>query len=72
MNEELIKSLFENLPEQFTPYSYQEGNALTVYFKDERDYADQLDQRITLYRSVDTNEIVGIRIDGMPAIELMS
>ena len=52
--------------EPFRPYAVRDGSALTVYFSGEADYADPVSKNLTIYRAIDTAEIVGVRIDGMP------
>jgi hypothetical protein len=51
----------------FRPYVDQspEANALTVYFRPEPDYSKRLTDHVTLYLSLETNEIVGCRIKGI-------
>ena len=54
----------------FQPYSVisREADALTAYFKCDADYSQRLTDHVTLYRSLDTNEIVGCRIKGISGI----
>ncbi len=54
----------------FQPYVTisQEADALTAYFKPDADYSQRLTDHVTLYRSIDTNEIVGCRIKGINGI----
>ncbi len=67
-------------PNVFEPYCYisKEADALTAYFSDPADYSQRLNDHITLYRSLETNVIVGCRIDGisslgeMPAVDVES
>ena len=48
---------------EFTPYAeLSPSRALTVYFKPDPDYSERLTELITVFRSLDTNEIVGCRI----------
>jgi len=51
----------------FAPYVEvsKEADALTVYFKGDADYSQRLTDHVTLYLSIDTNEIVGCRIKGI-------
>jgi hypothetical protein len=42
--------------------------ALTAYFKPDADYSQRLTDHVTLYRSIDSNEIVGCRIKGINGI----
>ena len=68
---DLLKKLRENAPaRQFVPYCYlNEGaDALTVCFEGDADYSERLNDHVTLYRSLDTKEIVGCRIKGIEGI----
>ncbi|MGA2616448.1 MAG: hypothetical protein ABSF26_02490 [Thermoguttaceae bacterium] len=54
----------------FRPYLAisREGDALTAYFKPDADYSERLTDHVTLYRSIDSDEIVGCRIKGISGI----
>ena len=54
----------------FQPYVTisHEADALTAYFKPDADYSQRLTDHVTLYRSLDSNEIVGCRIKGIKGI----
>ncbi|RDJ35138.1 MAG: hypothetical protein DWQ19_09900 [Crenarchaeota archaeon] len=70
-----IEDLLNNLPKEiveFKPYAYvsKRSDSLTAYFKNEADYSVVVNENITLYRSLDTDEVVGIRIDGLSKLEL--
>jgi hypothetical protein len=54
----------------FQPYVTisREADALTAYFKQHADYSQRLTDHVTLYRSIDSNEIVGCRIKGIQGI----
>jgi hypothetical protein len=54
----------------FQPYVTisEEADALTAYFKPDADYSQRLTDHVTLYRSLDTNEIVGCRIKGIQGV----
>ncbi|MCE9552287.1 MAG: hypothetical protein K8T91_02785 [Planctomycetes bacterium] len=54
----------------FRPYCVTnvEADALTAYFKEDADYSERLIDHVTLYRSIDTHEIVGCRIKGISGI----
>lgn len=54
----------------FKPYCRisSEADALVAYFKPDADYSERLTDHVTLYRSIDTNEIVGCRIKGISGI----
>ena len=65
---DLMKFLKENPPaNKFVPYSYlsTEADALTVYFEGDADYSERLTDHVTLYRSVETKEVIGCRIKGI-------
>ena len=68
---ELMRFLRENPPsKQFVPYCHlnQESDSLTVYFEGDPDYSERLNDHVTLYRSLETNEVVGCRIKGIAGI----
>lgn len=68
---ELIKALRAEPPaNQFVPYCYisKEADALTAYFEGDPDYSERLSEHVTLYRSLETNELVGCRIKGIAGI----
>ena len=54
----------------FQPYcvTSREADALTAYFKPDADFSQRLTEHVTLYRSLETNEIVGCRIKGISGI----
>jgi len=67
----LEKLLKENPPaKRFVPYCYlsRQADELTVYFEGEADYSERLSDHLTLYRSLETNEIIGCRIKGIDGI----
>jgi hypothetical protein len=67
-NSKLTDFLKANPPaKQFVPYTHlnQEADVLTVYFEGDADYSERLNDHVTLYRSIDTNEVVGCRIKGI-------
>lgn len=67
----LMKFLRDNPPaNQFVPYCHlnEDSDALTVYFEGDADYSERLNDHVTLYRSVETKELVGCRIKGIRAI----
>jgi hypothetical protein len=50
----------------FQPY-YEinvETDSLTFYFKPDADYSQQLTDRVTLYRSIASDDLVGCRVAG--------
>lgn len=48
---------------KFTPYCYEDERSVTAYFKSSADYSVQLTDRIRLYKALDNDEIVGVRIE---------
>jgi hypothetical protein len=70
--EDKIKKLLKDNPpaRKFVPYCYlsEEADALTVYFEGDADYSERLNDHITLYRSLETKEVVGCRIKGISGI----
>jgi len=63
--------LKENPPaKKFVPYCYvsEQADSLTVYFEGDADFSERLNDHITLYRSLETNEIVGCRVKGIAGI----
>jgi hypothetical protein len=69
--QEIRQLLKENPPaKQFVPYCYlsQQADALTAYFEGDADYSERLNDHITLYRSLETNEIVGCRVKGISSL----
>lgn len=68
---EVMKFLRENPPaRKFVPYCYlsRDADALTVYFEADPDYSERLNDHVTLYRSLETKEIIGCRIKGISGI----
>ncbi len=68
---ELMQFLKKNTPaKQFVPYCYvsKQADALTVYFEGDADYSKRLSDHLTLYLSLETNEIIGCRIKGISGI----
>lgn len=55
---------------EFRPYLAisHEADTLTAYFKPDADYSKRLTDHVTLYRSLDSHEIVGCRIKGISGI----
>ncbi len=48
----------------FSPYAYygNEEDSLTMYWKEDADYARRLNSRVTAFFSLDTDELVGCQI----------
>lgn len=68
---EIRQLLKENPPaRKFVPYCYlsEQADALTVYFEGDADYSEWLNEHITLYRSLETKEIVGCRVKGIESV----
>lgn len=68
---EIRQFLKENPSAQkFIPYCYlsEDADALTFYFEGDPDFSERLNDHITLYRSMETNEIVGCRVKGVSSI----
>lgn len=57
---------------EFLPYAVRcvKGDSLTVYWKELPDYSEKINDRITIYRSLDTEEVVGVRINGLSDVEV--
>ncbi|MEX0728497.1 MAG: hypothetical protein WEB58_04880 [Planctomycetaceae bacterium] len=47
------------------PFYSREGDTLKVYLKDADNFAERLDDVVTVYLSESTNEIVGCKIKGV-------
>ncbi len=72
--ETLIEFLKANKPGAFRPepdYS-AEGDSLTFFFEDHEYYGERIDSFLTAYRAVDSDDLVGCQIKGLPkALELL-
>lgn len=69
--QELEQFLADNPPAaEFKPYCYVNplSDALTAYFAPDADYSQQVYPHLTLYRSLETDRVVGIRIDGLSTL----
>jgi hypothetical protein len=68
-NKQNLKEFLKANPpaKQFVPYMHlnQESDALTVYLEGDADYSERISDHVTLYRSLETNEVVGCRIKGI-------
>jgi len=64
---EQLQKLLEEFPvaPTFTPYVYRskDSGATTVYLKGDADYSETPLEGVTLYRSMETNEIIGFRLE---------
>jgi hypothetical protein len=47
------------------PLYTPEGDSLTFYLKDEDSYGERIDELLTVYKSCETDEIVGCQIKGV-------
>lgn len=64
MSEKTIEELLkEYVPGEFKPHYYATERTLTIYFKGDADYSEKIADNVTLYRAIDTKEIVGCRIE---------
>jgi len=65
-----VTELLMGVEGEFKPYSYfcEDSDALTVYFKGDADYSERLTDHVTLYLSLESDEIVGCRIKGISGI----
>lgn len=70
--EQDLRELLRNNPpaNKFVPYCYlcKKTDTLTAYFEADPDYSVRLNEHLTVYRSLDTNEIVGCRVKGVAGI----
>jgi hypothetical protein len=57
---EIEHKTFEPSP-LYTP----EGDSLMFYIKDEDSYSERIDDLLTVYRSITTNQIIGCQIKGV-------
>jgi hypothetical protein len=66
-----LKSFFESLPPKsrgaFKPTAHygEEEDALIFYFRDDPDYAKRINKRVTIYLSLDSDQLVGCEIKGV-------
>ena len=68
---DLENYLRENAPSgEFSPCARydEDSDALTLYLSNEPDYRQRLNSRVTIYRSMETDELVGCRIKGVLAV----
>ena len=71
IKDDLIKLLQDNpATETFQPYCFisKEADTLTAYFADVADYSKRLNDHVTLYLSLESNDIVGCRIKSIRGI----
>ncbi len=68
---QLARFLKDNPPaNKFVPYCYlsEQADELTVYFEGDADYSKRLNDHITLYLSLESDEVVGCRVKGVSGI----
>lgn len=55
---------------EFKPYYYygSEEDSLTVYFRGDADYADRINSRVTLFISMEDEELVGFQIKNVRSV----
>lgn len=70
MIDRIEKLLSQSMATEFTPYVElsREADALTAYFKLAADYSKRLTDHVTLFLSLDSDELVGCRIKGVSGI----
>jgi hypothetical protein len=56
--------------ESFKPYCYRsdEADAVTFKLRQDPDYSVRLTDHVTLFRSIDTDELTGVRIKGFTSL----
>ncbi len=68
---DLDQFLRENPPaKKFVPYSHlnRQSDTLTFYFEGDPDYSQRLTDHVTLFLSLETNEMVGCRVKGISGL----
>lgn len=67
MEQTLTEFLENNRAKGFRkiPHYYPNGDFVTFYFQNDRCYAERVDDRLTVYLSLDTKELVGCKIKGI-------
>lgn len=68
--ETLIEYVSGKKPARFTPCPFyvSEGDSLSFYVSNEESYAERVDELLTVYKSIRTEEMVGCQIKGIHAI----
>ena len=63
----LAQYLEENRCDGFTshPHYSASGDCVSYFVKDDRCFAERVDELVTVYHSMDTNELVGCKIKGV-------
>jgi hypothetical protein len=67
MEQDLKQYLADNPCKGFraVPHYFPLGDYLTLYVKEERCYAERVDDLLTVFLSIKTNEMVGFKIKGV-------
>jgi hypothetical protein len=67
MDEELNDYLRGREPQGFTrhPFYSSDGDTLTYYFEPDEAYSQRVDDLLTVYKSVQTDRLVGCKIKGV-------
>ena len=68
---DLIEFIEKNRPSgPFKPYAYYgaEEDALIFYFRGDPDYARRLNRRVTVFLSLEGNELIGCQIKGVRSV----
>jgi hypothetical protein len=70
MAEDLMEYLNTHPPQGFRPipHYFPQGDFVTYYFRNERCYAQRVDDLLTVFVAFDTNELVGCKIKGIKHI----
>ena len=71
MSSQELMDLLSNIPNKpFQPYlDYnKKADAITVYFRPDADYSKRLTDHVTLFLSLDSQELVGCRIKGIKGL----
>jgi hypothetical protein len=65
--ETLSDYLKSNKPKGFCaePFYSSGGDSLVIYFKEARHYAERVDSFLTVYRSIENDELVGAQVKGL-------
>jgi len=65
--ETLIDYLKTNKPKGFTPRPFYsvEGDSLTFHIKDSESYGERMDDFLTVYKAIGTDELVGCQVKGL-------
>jgi hypothetical protein len=63
----LIDYIKTHKPKGFSPQPHYsaDGDSLTFYFKDEESYGERVDNFLTVYRSIKTDDLVGCQVKGL-------